>query len=184
MFKIILFVTAVLLLYGFYLTKSGQAASADAAVKIICERIKSCARWINERLEIEALRSMTYSLEHDMRPYAATMKTQKICQYAKFIVPFHVNHDVLGLKFEVIKITPSNLEDLEGTRNMLCAMLRDFYIEKNGLSNIPAFCISSFQGNELIFWVAKNQYGDRYIEQRLIDDSNKGRPIDKEYTDD
>lgn len=181
----LIFLLLILLLYLLYPLYQGRIQqiinSKSAAAFIIF--VKKAEKYITKFIRIYYLRSETYAVFQNIRPYEAAVKGLNACKYFKFVRTADIGRDILEIQFYIFGISSEYQSCQKDLALILGQLLNDFYMERLGVHS-PCVYVPLLQEGELKIWVAKNAYGNMLIQERAAMDEWKDMPDAGEIEDD
>lgn len=188
MMKLLLILLLILLAALFYLLYPLYEERARQFIKSKYIRAfiagsKKCVKLLKEYARIYYLRSETYAVFQDIRPYETSVKNLNACKYFKCAGTADIGKDILEIQFRIIGISSEYQSCLKDLSLLLEQLLRDFYTERLGFQ-IPYIYVTLLQEGELKIWAAKNKYGNELIQKRSYEDEWKDLPNLEDIEDD
>lgn len=162
------------LLYPLYKERARQFMESKY-IRAFITWTKKGIKLLKKYARIYYLRSETYAVFQDIRPYESSVKNLKVCKYFKCAGTTDIGKDILEIQFRIIGISSEYQSCLKDLSLLLEQLLRDFYTERLGF-RIPYIYVTLLQEGELKIWVAKNKYGDELIQKRSCEDEWKDVP--------
>lgn len=179
----LVFIITLILLRFFYLTKV-RGKSKQKAGLVISDDIQKAYAFTKKHYDIYQLRQVTFMVYCSLLSFEETVKSLKICKYFKYHHWVDPNKDILELHFSILGISNEYLEKLKELAILLTQLLQDFYVERLGNLEYPLVYVTYIQEGEVVFWVAKNKYGNLLIQERALADDWKDMPNMEELEDD
>lgn len=171
---LLLFALLFYLLYPLYKERVQQIINAES-IKAFFTMANKAAKYIEKNVRIYYMRSETYAIFQNIKPFELAVKGLNACKYFKFVRAIDIGKDILEIQFYILGITSEYKSCLKDLSLILEQMLNDFYMERLGVQS-PRVHVILLQEEELKIWVAKNAYGNELIQERVTLDEWKDMP--------
>lgn len=183
LFGFLVILSLLILLCFLYLTLFKKCTKKET-ITIIGKNLVEVFEWIKKKYFIYILRKIVFQVKQDIRPFEDAVKKLNICKYVKGWYFMELSTDILELHFHIIGIADEYIKKLKYLSVLLNQVLQDFYIERLGNLRYPLVYITYIQEGEVVFWVAKNAYGNLLIQDRANADDRRDMPNTEELKND
>ena len=179
-FLILLTILAIIVTY-FTCFKDYTLMQLLKELQISCRK---GVRFIFRQLKIWYLRSINYFPFPSFEPFVKQVLELHICKIFKLLPFIDKDKDIWLVTFRIRGIVSEYLNNLDDLTILLTELLHDFLIAWFGAERYPfIYCISIREG-EIVFWIAKNAYGNQKITDRMKSDEERNLPNVGDIDDD
>lgn len=158
--------------------------SRKEALALMGEQARRGVRFLKNEGEKYWLRQNEYLFFQNILPFERQIQQMGICRYFNMNVSREYDPDIWELHFTMMEVNPEYRERMEDLRRMLQKVLQDFYRERLGSNACPLVYATHLEEGQITFWIGRNAYGNRKIQERVAEDERLNQPNQEELLED